>query len=101
MQSPWVCIYGRGAGRKNLPNHLQITAHMFTQNLYWMKAMRANFKIELKMDIALGDEETKAIMQTILNRHAEELFAEVVMLSDKRRPMVAVISDDEAIEIGI
>jgi hypothetical protein len=56
--------------------------------------MRNTFTIQLKMDMPQGDEETKKIMHDVMRRAAQEIFAAAVMISDKRRPMIAVRSDN-------
>lgn len=97
-------FFGVGRGRKSSPDSISVlvmdsavqhiekivTGNRITN---WELLMRSTFKIELKMDMPQGDEETREVMRHACREAARTVFAAATMVSDKRKPMVAVFGD--------
>ena len=59
----------------------------------WEKVMaRKTYRIELKID--LTDEEGHAAMLAIAKQYARDILGSAMMLSERQRPVVALMTDD-------
>jgi len=84
-----------GEPSKGLWRHVPSPLYFILMNQYtnWQEHMaRKTYRIELKID--LTDEEGHAAMLAIAKQYARDILGSAMMLSERQRPVVALMTDD-------
>lgn len=71
--------------------HASLSEHI-SNLIQWDKDMRRTYRIELKIELSEAD--SHEVMLDIAKRYARDLLASAMLVSENRRPAVALMTDD-------